>query len=120
MTTLSLELAKELQQICKEKNIPMPESRFYWHYNAFCHYVVVENCSPFPKSLPAYTLDELLEWLPEYIYEGLTYELLRFKKKENGYDAYYEYNSQFNCYSDPNPCDACGKLLIWLLKEGLI
>lgn len=140
MTTISLELAQELQQICKEKGITMPESFHAWRMDSNVYmsgkreYFLYQNFAyhhpeltpPEPekvdgiKIIRAYTLDEILNILPEYIFPDNQYEFLVFKKAENCYKAYYEYHSQFNCYSDTNPANAACKLLIHLIKEGLI
>ena len=136
MTTLSLELSKELQSVCKEKNIEMHESYFYWWKD--CQEAHKGNPPVFEISheqpdhgwqpiAPAYTLDELLEWLPNKIEKGTaTYFKTLMHNYNKEYLAYYD---DGNCgwipsssffQFDPNPCDACGKLLIWLVKEGYV
>ena len=135
MTTLSLDLAQELQSVCKEKNIEMPESYFYWWKD--CQEAHKGNPPVFEISheqpdhgwqpiAPAYTLDELLSWLV-----SLQKECVK-KDDSNFVDYRFEicYDFKANDFvmcdyickdiHDPNPCDACGKMLIWLIKEGLI
>lgn len=138
MKTISLELAKELQQICKEKNITMPESELVWmpykdivvgrkgtHRHYFNPAFISENYRDLIKDdwHKAYTLDELLEWLPREIMIGRwSCGMTVASHWDNKtWIAGYEYNSKFWLNdTDPNPTNSCAKLLIWLLKEGLI
>lgn len=148
MKTIDLELAKELQQICKEKGITMPESELVWmpykdivvgrkgtHRHYFNPAFISENYRDIIKDdwHKAYTLDELLEWLPHRIKheEHKKYYFLEMAKYNNGYnfiyqvfdsymdDTYYEFHKLQEC-GDTNPANAACKLLIWLIKEGLI
>jgi len=80
---------------------------------------------------PAYTLDELLEWLPKTIIGGLHFPKagvreFRWKLSPNmkhpeTYDiGYYEYDGYRTIIVDtPNPANAACKLLIWLIKENI-
>lgn len=173
MKTISLEFAKELQQICKEKGITMPESFQAWRMNSNVYmsgkreyflylnfaYQHPELTPPEPekvdgiKIIRAYTLDELLEWLPDEIVRkeyvtsyydepermelrDISYELILHKKEDNLYRAIYtqslnEYDEDLNddeaeeqgflkLFDDTNPANAACKLLIWLIKKGLI
>lgn len=132
MKTISLELAKELQQICKEKNITMPESELVWmpykdivvgrkgtHRHYFNPAFISENYRDLIKDdwHKAYTLDELLEWLPKKIKVDYRFHLTT--TSFNQYMVYYDKHTN-TIEQDPNPTNACAKLLIWLLKEGLI
>ncbi len=134
MTTIDLELAKELQSVCKEKGITMPES-YFSHYedNSGYSYITLEREKVRDRFVaPAYTLDELLEWLPKTIIGGLHFPKtgvreFRWKLSPNmkhpeTYDiGYYEYDGYRTIIVDtPNPANAACKLLIWLIKEGLI
>jgi len=125
MTTLSLDLAQELQSVCKEKNVEMPESYFGWFYQEITEtYIVMTGHGSLSEYIaPAYLLCELLEWLPKSIeVEGVIYEkTLLFSYTQNQYEASYLHGMHLMIYFyDPNPCDACGKLLIWLIKENLL
>jgi hypothetical protein len=154
MTTISLELAKELQQICKEKGITMPESFHAWRMDSNVYmsgkreYFLYQNFAyhhpeltpPEPekvdgiKIIRAYTLDELLEILPKkitvnkflycpvlqvypalYIVVYQTIETHNAVKK--GESPFYPKEA---IGQDSNPANAACKLLIYLLKEGLI
>lgn len=137
MTTLSLELSKELQSVCKEKHIEMPESYLSYFYQEITESVVRMATHIITLSeylAPAYTLDELLEWLPRDIdikngYGANFLTITTFNQDEfialyYGYSNEYFYPNNYQlkncCTHDPNPCDACGKLLIWLIKENLL
>ncbi len=130
MTTLSLELAKELQEVCESKGITMPESEFNWKQDSK-RKSYVTNWDNLLKDLviaPAYTLDELLEWLPGRIEIRNNTYINDFYKQDWDKDVPVMYNALYATisdvvlmdFTDPNPCDACGKLLIWLIKENLL
>jgi hypothetical protein len=144
MTTIDLELAKELQSVCNEKGIKMPNSEDVWAKKRYhtSPYIIYGEEGVYPKCLihttdayailaPAYTLDEILEWLPKYIqiddddendfdvyYRGLNWSI-----DPDGWIAEYQaymYHSKSYCAEfDPNPANAACKLLIYLIKEGL-
>ena len=155
MTTISLELAKELQSICKEKGIELPDHYWGWFYQEITETNVL--LPMFSNTLseylaPAYTLDELLEWLPELItrkewfsyYDDPTdeterevyYDFILHKKDKDIYRAIYtwslnDYDEDTNdeeygnkeylkFFDDSNSANAACKLLIWLIKNGLI
>lgn len=129
MKTIDLNLAQELQSVCKEKNVTMPESYFCYFESMQTHAVKIgiAKSKMFPIA-PAFTLDELLEILPRVIQKnGNFYEqTLQFSRTLNTYRANYdcEYDDIVLLLTDscwhPNPANACAKLLIWLIKEGLI
>jgi ABC-type glycerol-3-phosphate transport system substrate-binding protein len=137
MKTIDLELAKELQSLCKEKNLTMPDGYNWWIknkgnkdiYTFPVQYIHPAECLEILA--PAYTLDEILEWLPKYIqiddddendfdvyYRGLNWSI-----DPDGWIAEYQaymYHSKSYCAEfDPNPANAACKLLIYLIKEGL-
>lgn len=120
MTTLSLELSKELQSVCKEKNITMPESEFYWYADRIAKDVYVSHTEQYHHDLliaPAYTLDELLEWLfAKTNYISIKSDI----SPKKGWTAWCEVKGRMVYQEDPNPVNAACKLLIWLIKEGLI
>ena len=136
MTTIDLELAQELQSVCKEKGIELPDHYWGWFYQEITESNIL--LPMFTNTLseylaPAYTLDELLEWLPEYIqiddgddkndfdvyYRGLNWSI-----DPDGwvaeYKAYMYHSNSYITEFDPNPANAACKLLIWLIKKGFI
>jgi hypothetical protein len=135
MTTIDLELAKELKGICKEKGIELPDHYWGWFYQEITESNIL--LPMFTNTLseylaPAYTLDEILEWLPKYIqiddddendfdvyYRGLNWSI-----DPDGWIAEYQaymYHSKSYCAEfDTNSANAACKLLIYLIKEGLI
>ena len=133
MKTLSLPLAKELTELCKSKGITMPESYWAWvkgdrrallvpwNNPAIDYKEVIAN---------AYTLDELMDWLPTSVYKlfpsgkGVV-SLLVLNKADDGYGALYEFprDSYYEAlaeFTEDNPCDAVGKLLMRCIKEGYV
>lgn len=138
MKTIDLDLAEELQSLCKEKNITMPESELVWmpykdivvgrkgtHRHYFNPAFISENYRDLIKDdwHKAYTLDELLEWMPREIMIGRwSCGMTVASHLDNKtWIAGYEYNSKFWLNdTDPNPTNACAKLLIWLIKKNLL
>lgn len=125
MTTINLELAKELQSLCKEKNLTMPDGYNWWIknkgnkdiYTFPVQYIHPAECLEILA--PAFTLDELLDWLPPSIYTERL-RLLNLDKGNDGYGIGYGYEFDSGMFVEENPANACAKLLIWLIKEGLI
>jgi hypothetical protein len=131
MKTLSLELSRELTELCKSKGITMPESYFCYFESMQTHAVKIglAKNKMFPIA-PAYTLDELMDWLPSSVYKlypsgkGVV-SLLILNKADDGYGALYEFprDSYYEAlaeFTEDNPCDAVGKLLMWCIKEGYL
>lgn len=128
MTTISLELAKELKQVCKEKAIKLPKSRFNWQHD----WLNVGKCiitdgeiiwDDYRHIAPAYTLDELIEIMPKeikrpHVREG---ERTYYRTISRDYMASYMSGdgTTFFHETDANPANAACKLLIWLIKEGM-
>lgn len=130
MNTISLELARELQSVCKEKNITMPEHYWGWFYQEITESNIL--LPMFSNSLseyiaPAYTLDELLEWLPKSITEYFAYNkvvfeeflTLVFVKERATKEKQWICGLGKNYSADNSSTNAACKLLIWLIKEGL-
>jgi hypothetical protein len=119
MKTIDLELAKELQQICKEKGIELPESYFGWYYQEITEtYIVMTGHGTLSEYIaPDYTLDELLEWLfAKANYISIKSDI----SPKKGWTAWCEVKGWMVYQEDPNPTNACAKLLIYLIKKGLI
>jgi hypothetical protein len=122
MTTIDLELAKELKEICKEKGIELPESELIWYRSANGDIYATWFKSKYNVLAPAYTLDELLGILS--LYPPYEVDLSYQHTDGNGvvckdWTALFEIHGIDYCESDPNPANAACKLLIWLIKEGL-
>lgn len=129
MTTLSLVLSQELQSMCKEKKITLPKSYFVhgdWSDGDFGIFITEreDDDGEITMLAPAYLLCELLAWLPAQMQDKYGNYILQVSKPDNGYDVGYNKDyadtPSFATYWDPNPCNAAGKLLIWLIKEGII
>ena len=113
----SLELCQEFDRLCKEKNITIPETEFYWveatisgewylASNADNHY------SPATKGFfPAPLVSEQLEWLP------------KFTKISRGYgntNAHlYIYPDKYDRFEN-SPSNAAQGLINDLIAKGVI
>jgi len=152
MKTLSLELSKELTELCKSKGIAMPESYMGWFHNTSyekddiikefyldVRYKVIDMAVQFSHFFvaPAYTLDEIMDWLPAEIKYQEDNNVFNYKLSMNTFDSntgerYYQ--PEYACIwggvvestlpnlpiVKDNPCDAVGKLLMWVIKEGYL
>jgi len=149
MNTLSLETAKKVSELAKEKNIKLPRSEFYTcNDDTACKkYSFAETFNEMMKVngkfsekefdnnfTPAYTTDEIFEILPEIPYRtyddyiGKRSPILEKLSKYNDkkYMAMYEITREINdkeiteiCKAD-TPSEALGKLLLWVLENDYI
>jgi hypothetical protein len=148
MKTLLLELSKELTELCEEKGIKIKDSALHhvpyvgrdrgiWYSIMLLDYYDLPTYPYFPEgesSYPAYTLDELMEWLPEksnynsgedigiitistrgisFKEKGITWFCGYYVEKSTLEESYWSY-----CTYDNEPVNAAGQLLINLIKEG--
>ena len=160
--TISLENAKKLYKVAKEHGVELPESEFYYasdwlglyqmmpKESSGNYYVKTENFTEwypeeeffkaFNTLYPAYTTDELLEWLPVFINSPdptskMTLQMLIFHqpadKQINKWRKIFcfrykdiELGNENKNYqisaSAPTPADALCKLAIKLIEEGVI
>ena len=130
MTTVDLELAQELQSVCEEKGIELPDHYWGWFYQEITESNIL--LPMFTNTLseylaPAYTLDELLELLPKTIPSRGMVREYRWRLTPNMYNyetydiGYYDHEGCRMVITDnPNPANAACKLLIWLIKKGFI
>lgn len=125
MKTIDLSNAKELQSVCAEKDITMPESEFKHSRCGGSYYVFSTSSTQRHDEdiAPAYTLDELLSWLSLQPPSEVT---LSYQHIDNDglvckdWTAWFEIHGIDYCKSDPNPVNAACKLLIWLIKKRMI
>ncbi len=105
MKTVSLELAKQLQ----EAGVEIETEHFYDHPDrqARKSNFLVKVKSP----VPAPTTDELLEWLPEQYKD---HHLIMVKFSPTDYLAGYEHYQELPALT---PTDALAKLCLWV-KEN--
>jgi hypothetical protein len=152
MKTIDTEKAKELYDLCKEKGIVMPESYHAWrmdsnvymsgkreyflYLNFAYHHPELEPPGPEKvdgiKIMRAYTLDELMIWLPGSIErkdkQTSHFKTLYINLQRDGkyfYVSYKRYSNSGEMDSeglgqDENPSDAACQLLIWIIKEGYL
>lgn len=140
MKTLSLELAKELQEACKNKGVQLPESYFSYAFwipgqTTTLRCTWQTESSNWKLVAYAYTLDELLLILPRYCRYNTGNDIseLTLKKRHDYHDdvwfcgylvdkAYSDLEQSYwsFCLFDPNPANAAGKLLIWCIQEGYL
>ena len=152
MKTIDIEKAKELYDLCKEKNITMPESYHAWrmdsnvymsgkreyflYLNFAYHHPELEPPGPEKvdgiKIIQAYTLDELMIWLPGSIERKdkatSNFKVFHISLQRDGkyfhvrYERYSSSGSldyEGSCQSE-NPADAACEMLINLIKKGYL
>jgi len=136
MQAINLNLAIQLQNIAKEKNVKLVDN-YMW-------YVGDDNVQPslqdhredcYDNNIPAYTADEVIEMLPDYIeYLHKKYFFRVAKSKEtivpsDAYLAIYsaidwddgiDYWLQNKSSTGESLANACCQLLIWIIKEGFV
>lgn len=131
MKTLSLELAKKLQEACKNKGVQLPESYFSYAFWIPGQTTTIRctwqtESSNWKLVAYAYTLDELLEILPATIQADNEEHTVYFKSviwglnPDQWYVGYIYLDEYYKWFADTNPCDAAGKLLIWCIQEGYL
>ena len=138
---ISLELAKKIYKVAKKYGVELPESEQKWWFDGegwgltlLLPEVLKENGC---KYFPAYTADELLEWLPvsfklerqSHGYNSIK-KTISILKDTNGSNTYYIafYTTTWHYGSLPEsidgegktPADALCKLAIKLIEEGVI
>ena len=122
-----LELCQELDRLCKEKGIVVPETEFVWvtfDYGFQWQLVSTDNeidRSGADQVIPAPLVSEQGEWFPEYLMiRGKRYLP---KQQQVGVRRYYSYEyDEFNLIiqggkGEPN---ARQKMLNYLIAEGII
>jgi hypothetical protein len=120
MITTDLDHSKKLFELAKEKGIKLPFAEHRWEQMSETQWNVHNwEQTRMDFQYPAYTLDELLEFLPKTIRDkgGFDYDLSLtwdYDSWRIGYDI-DEYS-----FEDFNLCNACCDLLIWLIEGGYI
>jgi len=119
-----LEHCQELDRLCKEKNITIPETEFYWYKLLRGTWTLQDMCwcdAGYVLRIPAPLVSELGEWFPEYLMiRGKRYLP---KQQQVGVRRYYSYEyDEFNLIiqggkGEPN---ARQKMLNYLIAEGII
>ena len=130
MKTVSFDLSRELSEIAKEKGVKLPESYFYWwkdcqeaHSNLPDDFYLAheENNPPDKIVSNAYSMDELLEWMPKSIrnnnYLRIEWDWINKIWCSKSLDCF---DDLFIFTTDSSPADTLCKLAIWLIKEGHI
>ena len=125
----SLELCQELDRLCKENNITLPETEFYWveatisgewylASNADNHY------SPATKGFfPAPLVSEQGEWLPEIVDDdGMDARVVCYKNDSKWTVMYGLYGMEIEVHSlsADTEANARQKMINYLIAEGLI
>lgn len=134
MQTISYELAKKLKYanfVC--------DSFFYWtlpEIGKSLEIILVlreENSPLYPCDYPAYTLDEILEYLPaRFQLENKTHSLFLKKyfyeatnetKYVAGYRFFFDNSGEelaAPLMEATNPAEAAGELLLWCIENGYV
>ena len=119
--TISLENAKKLYKVAKEKGVALPKSIWCWANDYDTNYCVALSKSKTAlygePTYPAYTTDELLEWLLKRIYSPY---LLFWTGKDGKLYTSLENGELDSGNGVETPADALCQLAIKLIKEGII
>ena len=136
--TPSLELCQEFDRLCKEKNITIPETEFYWkvgkasgHANLTTDKPDLENWTKTDNGFDWYhapLVSELGELLPQRIAKNKgqqVWALQCFKKMHNGKEEWFTRyenveGTGFLNMQDPTEANARMKCLNYLIAEGII
>ena len=136
--TPSLELCQELDRLCKEKNITLPETEFYWkvgkasgHANLTTDKPDLENWTKTDDGFDWYhapLVSEQGECLPQRIAKNKgqqIWALQCFKKMHNGKEEWFTRyenveGTGFLNMQDPTEANARQKMLNYLIAEGII
>jgi len=138
----TLELCQELDRLCKEKGIVVPETEFYWYAHrrmedlTLIKWKIKESRCGSKESVPAPLVSELGEWLPEFIWlkadvscpecdtvlkkgQSQTPMLKSFKNNKGwvcSYDGVHVALTKF----DTTEANAKQRMLNYLIAEGII
>ena len=128
MKTTSLELSKQLQKLGVKQ-----ESYFYWDMDKEQQALVTakEMNISYTDTLikneifSAYTLDEILNMLPDKIKDNYVYYFLKSDKTEEvRYGIYYARaaieDGVMVEFLHENPAEAAGQLLVWCIENGYV
>ena len=127
----NLELCQEFDRLCKEKNITLPETEFYWkvgkasgHANLTTDKPDLENWTKTDDGFDWYhapLVSEQGEWLPPAIKvkDALAY-LKYVPHSDKQTDVIYSKVGWFHQESDYKEANARQKMINYLLAEGII
>jgi len=118
-----LEPCKELDRLCKEKGIVVPETEFYWfksskserRYSVWSVEDIEEHEKEYPGSIkiPAPLVSEQGEWLK-------TVETESGVRKDYAFCNYYFADGEQESINDTSEANARQKMLNHLIAEGII
>ena len=140
---ISLENAKKLYEVAKKYVVELPESKWVWYKHPLRKWVkrfgnIITNENLGDEYIPAYTTDELLEWLPAYLEketEGFVIDEEIIKQKKSFNLNIRKTEPYFYCFYSrvsgegeefmveeeaETPADALCKLATKLIEEGVI
>ena len=115
MKIISYELSKKIFDLAKEKGIELPTA---WN-TEFINHRIDEKLGKIFDTLNLYSLDEILEILPDSIlYEEMFYGLVLYKDTIK-YEGYRSFNSEhkIKSISGDNLTESAGQLLEWVLRN---
>jgi hypothetical protein len=92
------------------------------NYDDFKHFFYSSEVGNIPENYSAFTSDELLEMLPDYIEFNLYYSWLKIGKYKKHNNYYYTviYDSLKENIEDIKFSNALAKMLIYLIENSLI
>ena len=127
----SPEHCQELDRLCKEKNITIPETEFYWYKLLRGTWTLQDMCwcdAGYVLRIPAPLVSEQGECLPQRIAKNKgqqIWALQCFKKMHNGKEEWFTRyenveGTGFLNMQDPTEANARQKMLNYLIAEGII
>jgi len=127
MKTTSYELSKELKELeVKQRSFSCWTDYLSFRTDPSPYLVVSSDYICNEDFYAAFTLDEILDMLPNIIYMDNLDIFLDFQKcgAEPPYAYYAAYNGLVKtCYDEfehQNPAEAAGQLLVWCIENGYV
>ena len=122
-----LEHCQELDRLCKEKGIVVPETEFYWYAhrsmedNTLIEWKIKESKCGSKESVPAPLVSEQGEWLPAYLMiKGKRYLPKQYQAGKLRFYAYEHTEFTLFIQNGNTEANARQKMINYLIAEGII
>ena len=121
----TLELCQELDRLCKEKKIVVPETEFYWYAHrrmedlTLIKWKIKESRCGSKESVPAPLVSEQGEWLPRK-YKTMYFDTIREAGKWRMTYTDHIKKEYFEMFEATTEANARMKMTNYLIAEGII